>query len=186
MRQLTVTVICAVMLISACSDQSSTTPRSQAGDGASSSSPSTSPAPTGSTPLPEASDNGSGGTDADVLEEGGEETPPTWDAASRAAAVTSATEIMTAFARPTVDQGAWWRDLAPRLTPTARRLYATVDAANVPAQGVTGPAKLVDDTTPYLAGVDVPTDAGVYRVLLTRSDANAPWLADQIRPRETP
>lgn len=143
------------------------------------------PTPDRSTiPAPTPSATGSAGTDVDLLEEGGGETPPTWTAASRASALTSATDVVTAFARPRLSQATWWRDLAPQLTTNARRIYATVDAANVPATRVAGPARLVEADSPYLAGVDVPTDAGVYRVLLARESADARWLAEQITPRD--
>lgn len=123
-----------------------------------------------------------GGNDADVLEEGGAVAAPTWDKASQEAAVDSAVAAMKAFARPGVEQARWWRDLAPRLSDPARRAYATVDAINVPATAVTGPGQLIDTQSPYLAGVDVPTNAGVYRVLLSRSSVDDPWLVERLTP----
>lgn len=137
------------------------------------------PGPAGT---PEPSVTVTGGNDADLLEEGGAVAAPTWDKASQKAAVDSAVAAMKAFARPGVEQGRWWRDLAPRLSEPARRAYATVDAINVPATAVTGPGELVDTQSPYLAGVDVPTNAGVYRVLLSRSSADDPWLVERLTP----
>lgn len=155
---------------------------------ASSGAPSTAPSSTAGPPSPTASTPGSsspapsttGGSDADVLEEGGSVQAPAWDVPSREAAVDAAMAAMTAFARPDVEQAVWWRGLAPRLSAPARRAYGTVNAVNVPATRVTGMGTLVDTESPYLAGVDVPTDAGVYRVLLSRGSAGGPWLVERL------
>lgn len=107
---------------------------------------------------------------------------PSWDEGSRAAAVTAAGAVMTAFARPDLDAAAWTAGLQPLLTPEAAADYAYVDPATVPATAVSGPGVLVEDASAYVAGVDVPTDVGVYRVVLSRSDATAPWLGERVTP----
>ena len=107
---------------------------------------------------------------------------PTWDAASRAAAVGRAAEIMTAFARPARPYEDWWADLAPLLSEQAQQDYSFVDPANIPVHTVTGDPVLVDESSAFLARVEVPTDAGVYELLLSRTDATAPWVGESITP----
>lgn len=118
-----------------------------------------------------------------MTEEPPVEASPTWDKASRAAATETATDVMTAFARPDLPQGRWWRDLAPMLTPTARETYKYVRVENVPVRKVRGKAKIVDDASPYLASVEFKTDRGSYTVLLSRTGQAAPWLAERIEPK---
>lgn len=107
---------------------------------------------------------------------------PTWDAAAQTAATDAAQTAMTAFARPTLDYDTWWSDLSPLLTQQAQQDYSYVDPANVPASIVTGPGVLVDETSAYVALVEVPTDAGTYTLVLTRDSAAAPWLTSRFTP----
>lgn len=107
---------------------------------------------------------------------------PTWDPATREAAVDAAEAALTAFARPNLDYDTWWAELEPLLTPRAAADYAYVDPANVPATTVTGPGQLVDDTSAYVAHVQVPTDVGPYTVVVLRADGAAPWLTSRITP----
>ena len=109
---------------------------------------------------------------------------PSWDPASREAAVVAAQTAMTTFAQPSLDHDTWWAALSPLLTQQAQQDYAFVDPVNVPASAVTGPGVLRDDTSAYVATVEVPTDAGTYVLILTRTDATAPWLASRFTPPE--
>ncbi|MFF2832356.1 hypothetical protein ACFVSK_11395 [Cellulosimicrobium cellulans] len=109
---------------------------------------------------------------------------PAWDDASRDSALEAAQAAMTAFARPDLDYDAWWVGLEPLLTQQAGLDYAYVDPANVPATAVTGPATLAEETSAYVATVEVPTDVGLYAVVLTRQDADAPWLTARISPAQ--
>lgn len=121
--------------------------------------------------------------DGDVVaEDPAAEPSPTWDAASRTAAVENAAAVMAAFARPQADERAWWAELAPLLTLSGQDAYAFVDPANVPARQVTGEPVVVDESSGWLARVQVPTDVGVYDLLLVREDGASPWLAEQITP----
>lgn len=124
----------------------------------------------------------SGVVDEDTEETIRPQVVPTWDEESRAAVVTAAAAVMTAFARPDLDAGAWTAGLQPLLTPQAAEDYAYVDPSAVPASTVTGPGVLMDDASAYVAGVDVPTDVGLYRVVLSRTDAAAPWLTERVTP----
>lgn len=109
---------------------------------------------------------------------------PEWDPASRAAATDAATAVVTAFVRPEQPYEAWWAGVEPLLTPQAAQDYAYVDPANIAPSAITGPAVIVDDTSAYVAGIEVPTTLGPYTVVLSRTDAAGAWLAVQITPPE--
>lgn len=148
-----------------------------ASSSASASPAATSPMPSGTfTPAPD------GAVNEDTGEVVGEHVVPRWDDRSRAAVVDAATTAMRAFARPDVDDVAWWDDLEPLLSAQAQLDYAYTDPANVPARAVTGDATLVDDTSAYVGRVTVPTDVGAYTVVLSRRDGAAPWLVERITP----
>lgn len=85
------------------------------------------------------------------------------------------------FCRPTVSRSKWISDLDAELTLEAAAAYRTVDPARIPCRKVTGPAEAVtgDD---YTQLVTVPTDAGRYRVTLSRSSPTASWLVFRITP----
>lgn len=104
---------------------------------------------------------------------------PSWDASSRQSAIAAAETVMAAYAQPTVPFEQWWAQLQPLLDQKATQDYAYMDPARIVASGVTGPGVLTDETSAYVAYVDVPTDAGVYSVILSRADADAPWLANR-------
>ena len=109
---------------------------------------------------------------------------PEWDEDSRAAAVAAGEAVMRAFARPDLAHDSWWAQVEPLLSSEAQMDYAYVDPANIPASQVTGGPSLAEDTSPYIAHVQVPTDVGTYTVLLSRKDATAAWLAERITPPE--
>lgn len=170
------TALAATVLLTGCTGQQATPSARDAAQGAASPDPAAElPAP----PQPPVTVEGP--TDED------EELPPaepypTWDAQAREQAVQAATAAMTAFARPQLDATRWWAELSPLLTPAAAVAYQGTDPAEVPARAVTAPGALVDDTSTYLAGVQVPTDAGPYLVLLSRDGAGAPWLVERLTP----
>lgn len=107
---------------------------------------------------------------------------PTWDAAARSAAVTSAQVVVAAFARHDLDPTSWWAGLSPLLSAQAQLDYSGVDPASVPAHEVTGVGQIVEATSAAVARVTVPTDAGTYTVILSRTGEARPWLAEQIKP----
>lgn len=108
--------------------------------------------------------------------------PPTWDETSRAAANTTAVAAVGAWARPDLDDDAWWANLAPYLSESGRQTFASIDPAFIPATTITGEAVLENEDSPWLATLLVPTDAGDVRVLLVRDGAQAPWLLERIDP----
>lgn len=107
---------------------------------------------------------------------------PTWGATDRARAVKAATSAMTIFTDHPDDEAAWWASLEPKLSRQAAADYAGTDPAEVPARAVSGEAELVDDSSAYLAVVEVPTNAGTYQVMLSRAGAGAPWLVERLTP----
>ncbi len=108
------------------------------------------------------------------------------DEIARAKAETTAVQVMTRFARRTVSADQWWNDLAPLMTPKAAQAYRYTDPANVPPTKVTGPANVTTASIPLVARVGVPTDAGIYLVILSRTDQSPDWLAERITPPEGP
>ena len=104
------------------------------------------------------------------------------DKKSIAAAVTVAEKLMTAFARPDVDETTWINGLYPYLTQAAGTAYAGTNPAKVPASEVTGPGTVVEGHTAVALLVKVPTNIGPYVISLTRQAATDPWLADRITP----
>lgn len=111
---------------------------------------------------------------------------PSWDRASRAAALRAATRVMRAFARPRVPEARWWADLAPLLSTQAQLDYAGTDPASVPASRLTGRARVAQVPSVRVVRVQVPTNAGTYTVTLSRRDAASAWLAERLAPPERP
>lgn len=105
---------------------------------------------------------------------------PTWDDESRETATAAAVAVMTAYARPDLPFDQWWGGFQPLLDQTATQDYAYMDPARIVATNVAGPAVIVDDTSAYVALVNVPTNAGIYGVILSRADAGSPWLTARI------
>ena len=106
-----------------------------------------------------------------------------WDQASKDQAVDVAQKAMADFARPQVEEQQWADDLARWLTPQATADYSAVDPANIPANRVTGPAKLtVDESNGYGVTATVPTNAGTYTLQLLRTGKDAPWKVNRLTP----
>lgn len=108
------------------------------------------------------------------------------DEASRREALWLAGHGMGVFARPGLPAGLWWADLQPLLSAQASLAYATVDPASIEVQQVTGAAYLAEWVTPEVARVSVPTDVGVYLVVVSRSDTDPVWRIERfIAPEVT-
>ena len=90
-----------------------------------------------------------------------------------AAATDAALRFVHAWARPGLDQPAWFAGIRDLVTPAYAGLLAATDPANVPAHLVTG-APVARSSTSTVLVTDVPTDAGTVRVTLTRVDGR--WL----------
>lgn len=107
---------------------------------------------------------------------------PVWDDPSRAQAVQLTGAAVSAFANHRRSQDEWWDDFSRYLTPRAAEAYRTVQVANIPVSAVTGIPAIVDESSPYLAVLEVPTDIGAYRVQLSRIGTGMPWLVERITP----
>lgn len=106
------------------------------------------------------------------------------DAASAEAAKAAAIAGMTAFARVDLDYEDWWGGLSPLLSGSAVQAYRTVDPTQIPATRVIGEADLPSWDTPRIARVGVPTDAGVYLVIVSRNETDPVWRVERITPPE--
>ena len=104
---------------------------------------------------------------------------PEWDEDSRQAAVAAAETALRAYARPGLPAETWREGLIPLLDQKAQQDYSYLDPARIVASEVTGAGTITDDTSAYVAFVDVPTNAGTYGVVVSRTDADAPWLTSR-------
>jgi len=88
---------------------------------------------------------------------------------------------MRAFCRPRLTRPVWIADLDRYLTLAAASAYATVQPSRVACTRVTATAHQGegDDFTQL---VTVRTDAGLYRVTVTRASASGRWLVFRIAP----
>lgn len=105
-------------------------------------------------------------------------------AADEAAAVARAELFMRAFTQTDKDQAAWFAGISDLLTPYSRTAYAHSQPSSIPASAVTGDGVVVPGATETIAAVDVPTDAGVYRVELIRASTAVQWSVDRAVPPE--
>lgn len=139
-------------------------------------SPATPRPTTASAPSPDAS-----GEDFDTPEPVSAEA--VWDDASRAGAIAHADAVMAAFAQPALAYEAWWAGLSPLMSPEGQEKYSAVDPANIPVSQVLGTGSSVDEFTPYIARIAIPTDVGTYVVVLSREGADpTSWRGETITP----
>jgi hypothetical protein len=103
-------------------------------------------------------------------------------ASSQTGALTAAVAAVTAFGRPDLTYAEWIDGLYPLMTQAGASAYEGTDPANVPVHQVTGDGVILPGSTDVALIVEVPTDAGLYNVSLSRPSTTSPWLADRIRP----
>lgn len=103
---------------------------------------------------------------------------------SQKKAIAAATKVMQTFAQPQLSADKWWAQMLPLLSQQGGVAYEGTDPSQIPAHKVTGAGTVLPDSTEVSLIVQVPTDAGVYNITLTRPDTSAPWLADRIRPAQ--
>ena len=114
------------------------------------------------------------------------EVVPVWDAASRQSAIATAAKSMASFVGNHDWAPAWWASFSPNLNPTAYEAYKTVIPTNIAATAVTGEPAIVDESSPYLAGLHVQTNSGVYSILLQRDDATSQWFVERLEAVPAP
>ena len=100
---------------------------------------------------------------------------PTWDAAATEQAQARAVAFVRAFVRTDLSEEDWYAGIRGFLSEEAQDNYLTVDQRNFPSTEITGDAQLVDDSSVFIAIVEVPTSAGVFAVTLSRSEAGQDW-----------
>jgi hypothetical protein len=88
---------------------------------------------------------------------------------------------MRSFCHPERSQQAWIVSLDPYLTVTAASVYATVQPARVACTRVTAAAH-PGEGDDFTRLVTVRTDAGPYRVTVTRASASERWRVFRIAP----
>lgn len=121
---------------------------------------------------------------AEHVQESMPEPAASWDAASEASALATATKVMRLFGRPTVPAKSWYRDLKPFLNPEYAQSASYIDPANVPFhQVVDGPVLSREKNNPVTVTATFVTDAGLWDVLLHRSAQTAPWVVTNISAR---
>ena len=103
---------------------------------------------------------------------------------SQQKAITAATKVMQTFAQPQLSADKWWAQMLPLLSQQGGVAYEGTDPSQIPAHQVTGAGTVLPGSTEVSLIVQLPTDAGLYNITLTRPDASAPWLADRIRPAQ--
>jgi hypothetical protein len=103
---------------------------------------------------------------------------------SQQKAIAAAAKVMQAFAQPQLSADQWWAQMLPLLSQQGGVAYEGTDPSQIPAHQVTGAGTVLPDSTEVSLIVQLPTDAGLYSVTLTRPDASSPWLADRIRPAQ--
>lgn len=120
-----------------------------------------------------------GAVDEDSGETHGPRSVPVWDDESRQSAIAAADAVMRAYARPDLGFDEWWAQLQPLLDQKATADYAYMDPSRIVASSITGPGAITDESSAYVAYVYVSTNAGTYGVILSRADADSPWLASR-------
>lgn len=100
----------------------------------------------------------------------------------QAAALAAAETAVSTFAQPGLDAATWMTRMYPLLTQRGAQAYEGTDPAQIPVRYVTGPGQVLDGSTDVALIVQIPTDAGLYTVSLSRTDASAVWLVEQLRP----
>lgn len=103
---------------------------------------------------------------------------------SQQKAIAAATKAMQTFAQPQLSADKWWAQMLPLLSQQGGVAYQGTDPSQIPVHQVTGGGVVLPGSTEVSLIVQVPTDAGLYNITLTRPGTSAPWLADRIRPAQ--
>jgi len=84
-----------------------------------------------------------------------------------------------AFSDRGLSRDAWWKQLEPLLSDSARAVYVYDDPRNLPSMTLTGKPRLAPkppDRPHYTAEVVVPTSEGVFALDLERHSLKSRWL----------
>lgn len=112
--------------------------------------------------------------------------PLVLDDATRTTACTTATTVMRLYARHGLRGSQWYDDLAPLMSDQAKVAYrGTVGPGELEATKVTGSPRFLPSSRITLARVSVPTDAGDYLVVLSRTAQDHVWRLERVIAPET-
>ena len=109
--------------------------------------------------------------------------PPTSGAVTKQSATAVAGAFVRAWSSDGASRDAWHAAMEPWASPELLRALASTDPAQVPADRVTGDARLTSSAKTS-ATVLVPTDGGDVLVTLTASGGG--WKARDIAPADAP
>jgi hypothetical protein len=87
--------------------------------------------------------------------------------------------VWAAFSQRGLSQDAWWAELKPLLSNSARATYVYDDPRNLPAMKLTGKLHLAAKAPgepKYTAEVVVPTSKGTFALDLERHTVGSKWL----------
>jgi hypothetical protein len=87
--------------------------------------------------------------------------------------------VWAAFSETGLSQDAWWKQLAPLLSDSARAVYVYDDPSNLPDLKLTGKIHLAAKPPAeprYTAEVVVPTSKGTFALDLERHTLKSRWL----------
>ena len=102
--------------------------------------------------------------------------------ASQTDALSAAEKVLSTFGQPELAYDEWIAALYPVMTQSGAAAYEGTDPTTIPVRHITGTGEIMAGSTEVALIVQVPTDAGLYNVSLSRPSATAVWLADRIRP----
>ncbi len=101
-----------------------------------------------------------------------------WNPQVSADAKHTATQAAKAYARPDLDQTAWFKALAPFLSQSARIRFQQTSNLNIASTEVIKVHEPVQGVSPAIATVKVQTNASTLEFLLSRSDGQ--WMVEKI------
>lgn len=90
----------------------------------------------------------------------------------------TATQAAKAYARPDLDQSAWFKALAPFLSQSARTRFQQTSNLNIASTKVVEVHEPVQGVSPAIATVKVQTNASTLEFLLSRADGQ--WMVEKI------
>lgn len=102
-----------------------------------------------------------------------------WSSALAKDAKETAKELATAYARPDLDQSAWYAGMQPFLSREAQERYREVSNINITSTAVVKVAEPKRDDSPALCTVSVTTDTATLELLLSRSKGK--WQVEKIK-----
>ncbi|MGP9784446.1 hypothetical protein ACT3UQ_18535 [Glutamicibacter sp. AOP12-B1-11] len=101
-----------------------------------------------------------------------------WNPQVSAEAKHTATKAAKAYARPDLDQSAWFKALAPYLSQSARTRFQQTSNLNIASTEVIKVHEPVQGVSPAIATVKVQTNASTLEFLLSRADGQ--WMVEKI------